>query len=99
MDFSRIDVSDNTQGVRLVESSGSLTNSTFDVKCNGIDTTSFKTTGTISHTLYVNDNTIETEEGAGITAYDGAIVVADRNTVSGASSGWNCSEIINNHSN
>lgn len=87
VDFSRIDVSDNTQGVRLVESSGSLTNSTFDVKCNGIDTTSFKTTGTISHTLYVNDNTIETEEGAGITAYDGAIVVADRNTVSGASSG------------
>ena len=57
------------------------------MKCSGIDTNSHKVTGTINHTLYLNDNTITTEEGAGITAYDGAIVDANRNVISGASAG------------
>ena len=87
IDFSGLAISDNTQGVYLKLSSGSFSNSTIDVKCNGIDTNSHKVTGTINHTLYINDNTITTVEGAGITAYDGAIVEANRNTISGAEKG------------
>ena len=71
----------------MKSSSGTLTNSQIDVKCNAVDTNSLKKTGNIEHTLEVNDNTITTEEGAGITAYDGAKVYAEGNTISGASDG------------
>ena len=87
IDFSRLDINDNAQGVYLKQSSGSLTDSTLIVKCNGIDTNSHKVTGTINHTLYLSDNIITTVEGAGITAYDGAIVEATGNTISGADKG------------
>ena len=84
VDFSGLDIKENTGGVFMKLSSGSLTNSSIAVKCNGIDTNSHKVTGSINHTLYLNDNTITTEEGAAITAYDGAIVVANHNIISGA---------------
>ena len=87
IDFDTLDVKENAQGVFLRGSSGSFGNSTFDVECNGIDTNSFKTTGDITHTLYLDNNVITTGEGAGITAYDGAIVSATGNTISGASGG------------
>ncbi|MEC7272043.1 MAG: right-handed parallel beta-helix repeat-containing protein [Candidatus Thermoplasmatota archaeon] len=87
VDFDTLDVKENSQGVFLRGSSGSFGNSTFDVGCNGIDTNSYKTTGDITHTLHLDNNVITTGEGAGITAYDGAIVSATGNTISGASSG------------
>lgn len=87
IDFERLDFSENTFGVLLKSSSGWIGNSTFDVKCSGVNTNGFKTTGTVSHTLYVDNNVIETEEGAGITAYDGARVSAHNNVISGASAG------------
>ena len=68
-------------------SSGYLTNSTMNIKCNAIDTNNHLTTGTTSYTFYIEDNQITTEEGAGITAYDEAIVVANKNTISGAAEG------------
>ena len=87
VDFDTLDVKENSQGVFLRGSSGSFGNSTFDVGCNGIDTNSYKTTGDVTHTLHLDNNVITTGEGAGITAYDGAIVSATGNTISGASSG------------
>ena len=39
------------------------------------------------NTFVISDNTITPTDGAGITAYDGAIVVAERNTISGAAAG------------
>ena len=87
VDFDTLDIKENSQGVFLRGSSGSFGNSTFDVECNGIDTNSYKTTGDITHTLYLDNNVITTGEGAGITAYDGAIVSATGNTISGASGG------------
>ena len=65
-----------------------LRNSTINVLCNAIDTNSYKSTGNFAHTLYLDNNVITTGEGAGITAYDGAIVVATSNTISGASAGF-----------
>ena len=87
VDFDALDIKENSQGVFLRGSSGSFGNSTFDVECNGIDTNSYKTTGDYAHTLYLDNNVITTGEGAGITAYDGAIVSATSNTISGASAG------------
>ena len=87
IDLSNLDIKDNAYGLFLKESSGSLTDSTINVKCSGIDTNSHKVTGTINHTLIINDNTITTADGSGITAYDGAIVEANRNTISGAAEG------------
>ena len=85
--MDNLDIKDNAYGVFFKGSSGSLGNSTFDVLCNAIDTNSYKTTGNFAHTLYVDNNIITTGEGAGITAYDGAIVSATSNTISGASGG------------
>ena len=87
IDMDDLTIGQNSYGLLLKSSSGSLTNSDINVKCNAIDTNSLKTTGSIEHTLIVNDNVIETEEGAGLTAYDGAKVYAARNTISGAAEG------------
>ena len=82
IDMDNLDVKDNSYGILMKSSSGSLTNSKVDVKCNAVDTNSLKTTGIIEHTLEVNNNIITTAEGAGLTAYDGAKVYAERNTIS-----------------
>ena len=87
IDMDNLDIKDNSYGILMKSSSGTLTNSQIDVKCNAVDTNSLKKTGNIEHTLEINDNTITTEEGAGITAYDGAKVYAEGNTISGASEG------------
>ncbi|HIF46696.1 MAG TPA: right-handed parallel beta-helix repeat-containing protein [Candidatus Poseidoniales archaeon] len=87
IDINSVSISQNSYGVFLRSSSGWLTNSIFTTKCNAIDTNSHLDTFGIKHTLILSDNTITTEEGTGITAYDGAIVLAERNTISGASEG------------
>ena len=87
IELDNLDIKDNAQGVFLRGSSGSFGNSTLDVKCNGIDTNSHKMTGDYSHTLYVDNNQITTGDGAGITAYDGSIISATGNTISGAAQG------------
>jgi len=85
--LDNLDVKDNTYGLFLKGSSGWLANSTVTTKCNAIDTNSHKETGNIKHTLSIDDTVIVTEEGAGITAYDGAIVVANNVDISGAGEG------------
>lgn len=87
IDMDNLDIKDNAYGVLMKSSSGTLTNSKLDVKCNAVDTNSLKTTGIIEHTLEVNNNDITTAEGAGITAYDGARVYAEGNSIGGASEG------------
>jgi len=69
INIDNINVNENSQGVFLKGTSGWLTNSTINVKCNAIDTNSHKETGNIKHTLHIEDNLITTAEGAGITAY------------------------------
>ncbi len=88
--FVRMDtitVSENSYGAFLRSSSGYLTNSTITTKCNAIDTNSHLVTNGQTYTFVISDNTITPTDGAGITAYDGAIVVAERNTISGAAEG------------
>ena len=87
IDLSNLELKENSFGLYMKESSGSISNSTITVKCSGINTNSHKVTGTINHSLMVADNTITTETGAGITAYDDAIVEAHRNVISGAAEG------------
>ena len=78
IDMDNLDISQNSYGILMKSSSGTLSNSDIDVKCNAVDTNSLKTTGIIEHTLEVNNNIITTAEGAGLTAYDGAKVYAER---------------------
>ena len=87
VDIDDVEITQNAYGVLMKRSSGTFTNSEVNVKCNAIDTNSLKTTGTIEHTLVFNNNIITTAEGAGLTAYDGAKVYAERNTISGAAEG------------
>ena len=82
-----ISISDNGFGVFLKQSSGEIINSVIDINCAAVNTNGFKQTGSIKHTLTINDNTLTTAEGAGITAFDQAIVSASRNTISGAEDG------------
>ena len=87
IDLSRLNIDQSSFGVILKKTSGSITDSTINVECSGINTNGFKSTGLIEHTLYVNDNVITTTDLAGLTAYDNAKVVAHRNVISGAASG------------
>ena len=82
-----VTISDNGYGIFLSQSSGEVLNSDITVNCAAIDTKGFKQTGSIKHTLDINDNVLTTTDGAGITAYDQARVSAHGNTVSGAEQG------------
>jgi len=85
--FDDITISDNGFGVFMKESSGKLINSDISINCAAVNTNGHKQTGSIKHTLEINDNVLTTAEGAGITAYDQAIISASRNTISGAEQG------------
>ena len=87
IDMNTITLSQNTYGLFLKGSSGQFTNSQVSVKCNGVDTNGHKSTGDVSHSLWVHNNTITTENGAPITAYDQAIVYVNDNIISGAGEG------------
>ena len=82
-----ITISDNGYGVFFKQSSGEITNSNININCAAVNTNGFKQTGSIKHTLTINDNILTTAEGAGITAYDQARISASRNTISGAEQG------------
>ena len=82
-----VTISDNGFGVFFKQSSGEIINSEINVNCAAVNTNGFKQTGSIKHTLDINDNIITTAEGAGITAYDQARISAYRNTISGAEGG------------
>ena len=85
--FDDITISDNGFGIFMKQSSGKLINSDISINCAAVNTNGFKQTGSIKHTLEINDNVLTTVEGAGITAYDQAIISASRNTISGAEQG------------
>jgi len=85
VDMDDLEIKDSSYGVLMERSSGSLINSEITTKCNAVDTNLLKTTGTINHQLNVNNNILTTTEGAGLTAYEGANVYAEGNTISGAS--------------
>ena len=87
IEFETLSFTNNAYGLYLSQSSGTLQGTTFDIQCNAIDTNGYKSTGSIDHWLYISNNSITTTDGAGITAYDGARVIADGNTISGASGG------------
>ena len=81
--LTNLDISDNGYGTFFTQSSGELSNSTIEVNCAAVDTKGLKQTGDIQHTFKINDNTLLTENRAGITAYDGAKISASNNIISG----------------
>ena len=74
-------------GIRLDDSAGQLAGGTFRTTCNAIDINGRKSIGNADYLLQVLNNSIETTERAGFTAYDEAWVEFAGNTISGASEG------------
>ena len=87
IDFESISISSSDYGVYMYQSSGELTNSDFDVTCNGIDVNSHKITGDVSHPLHIDSVEVVTAEGAPITAFDNGLVVIENSDFSGAEDG------------
>ena len=70
-------------GFAFVSSSGSLTNSDINVNCNGVDINGVKAIQGVAYTFEVGNNEIETNEGSGITVYDGGDAELHNNAISG----------------
>ncbi|MDP6221072.1 MAG: right-handed parallel beta-helix repeat-containing protein, partial [Candidatus Thalassarchaeaceae archaeon] len=64
---------------------GSVTNSTANVNCNGIDINGKKSIGSVYYDFEISDNVITTVQGSGITAYSGAQATLSNNDIEGAS--------------
>ena len=87
LDFESLTVGAADFGIYLSQSSGELSSSDFNVKCNGIDTNSHKRTGDVSYPLNLDGVVVVTDEGAPLTAFDSAIVNVMNSDFSGASDG------------
>ena len=87
VNMDTLSITQNSYGAFLRSSSGYLTNSTVTTKCNAVDTNSHLAANGQTYTFVISDNVITPTDGAGITAYDGAIVLAERNTISGSAEG------------
>jgi len=88
--FLRIDnseVESGDFGFSIRNSAGSVTNTTIDVNCNGIDINSLKAIGDTNYDVEIADNVITTVQGSTITAYAGALVNIHHNELSGAGEG------------
>ena len=70
-------------GFAFVSSSGLLTNSDINVNCNGIDINGVKAIQGVAYTFEVGNNEINTDEGSGITVYDGGDAELHNNQISG----------------
>ena len=81
------DISVGDFGISLRYSSGSVTNSSIGVNCNGIDIYSLKSVGTTDYYNTVASNEITTAEGTPVTIYGGAHADVYDNELSGASGG------------
>ena len=81
------DISVGDFGISLRYSSGSVTNSSINVNCNGVDIYSLKSVGTSDYYNIVASNEITTGEGTPVTAYGGAHADIYDNELSGASGG------------
>ena len=95
-------VNSGDYGIRLDDSAGVLRSGTFRTTCNAIDINGHKIVAGADYELSVINNSIETNERAGFTAYDDAFVDLGGNTISGASEGSGVivkSSIVNAHHN
>ena len=72
-------------GISMRHSSGTISNSEFNVNCNGIDINSRKSISNVDFSIEVAANEITTAEGAPITVFQGGLANIIGNELEGAS--------------
>ena len=85
VEINNAEITDGDFGFSLRTSAGSVTNSSANVNCNGIDVNGKKSIGSVYYDFEISDNVITTVQGSGITAYSGAQVTLTNNDIEGAS--------------
>ena len=88
VDIQNAVIASGDYGIRLDDSAGSVTSSTIDTTCNGIDVNNKKTAGNnVAYKLTVANNKITTDERSPLTAFNLAWVDFTNNVIDGASDG------------
>ncbi|MDP6844199.1 MAG: Ig-like domain-containing protein [Candidatus Thalassarchaeaceae archaeon] len=88
VDIQNAVIASGDYGIRLDDSAGTVTSSTIDTTCNGIDVNSKKTSGNnVAYKLTVANNKITTDEKSPLTAFNFAWVDFNNNDIDGASDG------------
>jgi len=88
VDIQNAVIASGDYGIRLDDSAGSVTSSTIDTTCNGIDVNNKKTAGNnVAFKLTVANNKITTDERSPLTAFNLAWVDFNNNVIDGASDG------------
>ncbi len=87
LEIRESEVASGDFGFSIRNSAGSVTNTSFNVNCNGIDVNSLKSVGDTDYSFEISNNVIVTADGTPITAYSGALVDVLNNEVSGSAQG------------
>ena len=74
-------------GLSIRNSAGEVSNTSIDVRCNGIDVYGTKGIGSTVYNVKLSNNVITTIDRTPITAYQGADVLIENNELSGAIEG------------
>ena len=74
-------------GLSIRNSAGEVSNTSIDVRCNGIDVYGTKGIGSTVYNVKISNNVITTIDRTPITAYQGADVLIENNELSGAIEG------------
>ena len=84
--FIEIDSADSTgdYGISMQHSSGIISNSEFNVNCNGIDINSRKSVSNVDYSIEIVANEITTGDGAPITVFQGGLANIVGNNLEGA---------------
>jgi len=84
--FIEIDSADSTgdYGISMQHSSGIISNSEFNVNCNGIDINSRKSVSNVDYSIEIVANEITTGDGAPITVFQGGLANIVGNDLEGA---------------
>ena len=84
IEISDASVSVGDYGISMQNSAGSISNSEFNVNCNGIDINSRKAVGNTDYEINLIGNEITTADGAPITVFQGGLANIIANELEGA---------------
>jgi len=84
IEITDAEVETGDYGISLRNSAGTVSNSEFDVNCNGIDINSRKAVGNTDYEVNIINNEITTGDGAPITVFQGGLANIIANEMEGA---------------
>ena len=87
VEIENADIESGDFGITLRNSAGTVSDSSINVNCNGIDITSKISVGSVDFDLEINNNEISSLGGSGITIYGGGKAILDGNEIESQSGG------------